>query len=78
MNGDPLLVQMLHEARLRDAAERRQHTERRRLAMAANRRRRRELRGTTERSEAGRSRVRPRLRVRSRLLAWVSLHLARR
>jgi hypothetical protein len=35
MYGDYRLVQLLHETRLREAAERRQHNERRRLAQAS-------------------------------------------
>ena len=77
MNGDHLLVQMLHETRLREAAERRRHTEHRRLARAANRRRRREVREAVEDVRIGSRRPRAALRAH-RLLALVGVHLARR
>ena len=74
MNGDYLLVQMLHETRLREAAERRRHTEHRRLASASTRRR---VRGTAEQVRTGRRWPRVSLRPH-RLLSWVDVLLARR
>jgi hypothetical protein len=77
MNGDYLLVQMLHETRLREAAERRRHTEHRRLASASKRRRRRRVHGVAEAARSGRRWPRRSLRPH-RLLAWVDVLIARR
>jgi hypothetical protein len=77
MHGDYRLVQMLHETRLREAAERRQHTERRRLAAAAARRGgSRDSRPEVDAERTGRQRSRRTLRPR--LLAWASLPFTRR